>query len=215
MRLVWLAGFFGSPLLLHAAIVGQSSMLMTGFAVLIALLFFLRGQVPAVMVAVMALASLGFGALAWVNVEFSTNLALLTQSSSYLLVAWLFGRTLRRGRTPLISTMAAFEHGGTLPPELAPYTRRVNWFWTLLMAAMSIAALLLGRFASAAAWSWFTNVVSWLVIGAGYFGEYFYRLWRWPNYRHTGPIRTLINIIARAPEYFGVDSAAMRAGDGK
>lgn len=202
MRLVWLAGFFGSPLLLHAAVVRQHSGLMVAFALLVSALLMTRGRVPALMVWLMAAGAAVFAAVSWTNVGVSANLALFTQSASYLLVAWIFGASLRAKRTPLIEAMAAVEHGGALPAELKPYTRRVTIFWTVLMGGMSVVAVFLGAFASQAAWSWFTNMISWLLIAAGYFGEYYYRLRRWPSYRHSGPIQTLFNIIARAPEYF-------------
>src|SRR5471030_343302 len=42
----------------------------------------------------------------------------------YLSLLWFFGRTLWRGKEPLVTRLARRVHG-TLPPEVAAYTRRV------------------------------------------------------------------------------------------
>jgi hypothetical protein len=57
-----------------------------------------------------------------------------------LLLAWHFGATLRPGQEPLITRYTRAELG-LLPPELAGYTRRLTWLWTLFFLAFAMANL--------------------------------------------------------------------------
>jgi uncharacterized membrane protein len=58
-----------------------------------------------------------------------------------LLLAWHFGATLRAGHEPLITRYTRAEQG-RLPPELAGYTRRLTWLWTLFFLAFAVVNLL-------------------------------------------------------------------------
>jgi uncharacterized membrane protein len=71
---------------------------------------------------------------------------LLVPAAILALVAWGFGRSLRRGRMPLITRIAtALE--GPLPPPLLDYTRRLTLAWATLLALLAAANLLLALFA--------------------------------------------------------------------
>jgi len=102
----------------------------------------------------------------------------------------LFGASLRRGSTPLISRIARLERG-ELTPELARYTRRLTLIWTLLFLAMAAESLLLALFAPLALWSWFVNVWNYVFVAALFIGEYFYRRIRFAHYRHASPLALL------------------------
>jgi uncharacterized membrane protein len=106
-----------------------------------------------------------------------------------LALAWVFGRTLFGGRTPLVSRFAELEQGGSLPPELARYTRRLTWVWTLFLLALAGASAGLSASGDREAWSWFTNFASYLLVGALFFGEYVYRRVRFRRYRHDSPLK--------------------------
>ena len=54
----------------------------------------------------------------------------------YLALLALFGRTLRPGHEPLITRFARRVHG-TLPPQLAAYTRRLTIAWCVFFGAQS------------------------------------------------------------------------------
>ena len=164
MSMVWLAGLLGSPLLLHAAIVQHSRALLLAYCGLVLLLFLLRGRMPALVVGVTALCSLAFGLLSWVDSVTGANVALFSQTLAYGLATWAFGRTLRAGRTPLIEHFANVYHRGHFPDRLRRYTRGVTVMWTVLMAVLALVSLVLGLFGTQQAWSWFTNVVSWVLI---------------------------------------------------
>lgn len=108
-------------------------------------------------------------------------------------LCWLFGRTLVHGRVPLIARFALMEQG-TLTEELAAYTRRLTWLWTLLFAGAALASLLLALSGSRDAWSLFTNLVNYLLVAALFLGEFAYRRLRYRSFRHQSPLQLLRNV---------------------
>ena len=110
-----------------------------------------------------------------------------------LALCWLFGRTLMHGRVPLIARFALMEQG-TLTEELAAYTRRLTWLWTLLFAGAALASLLLALSGNRDAWSLFTNLVNYLLVAALFLGEFAYRRLHYRNYRHQSPLQLLRNV---------------------
>jgi len=60
-------------------------------------------------------------------------------------IAWIFARSLRRGRTPLIGrAIVALDGVKQLEdPAVARYARRLTWVWTIYQAALAFAAALL------------------------------------------------------------------------
>jgi uncharacterized membrane protein len=110
-----------------------------------------------------------------------------------LALCWLFGRTLARGRVPLIARFALMEQR-TLSDELAAYARRVTWLWTLLFAGAAIASALLALSGNRDAWSLFTNFVNYVLVAALFLGEFVYRRLRFRNYRHESPLQLLRNV---------------------
>jgi uncharacterized membrane protein len=110
-----------------------------------------------------------------------------------LALCWLFGRTLARGRVPLISRFALMEQG-VLSDELAAHARRVTWLWTLLFAGAAAASAALALSGNRDAWSLFTNLVNYLLVAALFLGESVYRRLRFRNYRHHSPLELLRNV---------------------
>ncbi|MBU6501623.1 MAG: hypothetical protein KGQ35_02040 [Burkholderiales bacterium] len=88
-----------------------------------------------------------------------------------LLLGLAFGRSLRPGRTPLVTQFAALLHG-PLSPAVLRYTRRATWAWTLFFAAMAIASLLLFALAPIADWSVFANLLGLPLVGLMFGAEY-------------------------------------------
>jgi uncharacterized membrane protein len=106
-----------------------------------------------------------------------------------LALSWLFGRTLAKGRTPLVSRFAELEQGGALSEELARYTRRLTWVWTVFLLALAAISAWLAASGDRVTWSWFTNFASYALLGALFLGEFAYRRVRYRNYRHDSPIK--------------------------
>jgi len=104
-------------------------------------------------------------------------------------LCWLFGRTLAKGRTPLISRFAEIEQNGTLTAELARYTRRLTWIWTVFFIALAAISAWLAVSGDRVAWSWFTNFASYLLVGGLFLGEFVYRRIRYRRYRHDSPVK--------------------------
>ena len=61
------------------------------------------------------------------------------------LVAWIFARSLHRGRTPLIGrAIAALDGAAQLnDPAVARYARRLTWVWVIYQTALATIATLL------------------------------------------------------------------------
>ena len=134
--------------------------------------------------------------------EIAARLAFLPPILIYVFVCWVFARTLLPGREPLVTRIARLVRDGELPEPLVEHTRRVTWLWAVVPAVMAAISLALARFAEPATWSLFTNVVSYLVLGALFLLEYLYRLLRYPAIRHDSPWQVASRLAWRAPEVF-------------
>lgn len=86
-----------------------------------------------------------------------------------------FALTLRRGHTPLITTMAHRLHG-PLSEEMIRYTRRVTVAWTLFFAGQLLTSVLLFCFAPLTAWSVFVNLLDIPLVVTMFAAEYAVRL---------------------------------------
>lgn len=76
----------------------------------------------------------------------------------------LFASSLVVGRTPLVSRFAILMRGPA-PDVVMRYGRHATIVWSIFFFIMIAASLYLSLFASLAAWSWFTNVFSYLLVG--------------------------------------------------
>src|SRR5690348_14537729 len=98
----------------------------------------------------------------------------VTHAGINLLLLWVFGRTLLRGREPLVTQFARRVHG-TIPADIEAYTRRVTAAWCMFFAAQVLLSALLLATASLDAWSLFINVLSFPLVALMFVGEYLYR----------------------------------------
>ena len=168
------------PLWSHAVIAaGNAAWSLPGLALLVALALLVRNRAlprsPPLLVLLAAIA--GAGA---VDLVAAVPLALyLPPIVIPALLAWVFARTLLPGRKPLIVRFAEEVMGRYDPePELARYMRGLTWFWTLLLAALALQALLLALLASPVTWSLFANGINYLIVVAAFVGEFALRCWR-------------------------------------
>ena len=121
-------------------------------------------------------------------------------------LAWLFGRTLRAGREPLIATFARLERAQLLhmpnvdlPPEMLGYTRTLTQIWSILLCGMAIAAALLSWSGMLGWWAWFTGAISYALLGVLFAGEYVYRRLRFSQYSHANPFQFAWFLIKSGP----------------
>lgn len=136
-----------------------------------------------------------------------------------VLVASLFGRSLRHGSTPLIARFIAAVEGPERlqEPGLMRYARQLTWFWTLLPAVQAsvLAVLLLcaepgGLFAALgvaspmpvpADWAQsYAHVGGYVVIAAAFLLEHAYRRWRLRHLTHPRLHELALGIAARWPQ---------------
>ena len=114
-----------------------------------------------------------------------------------VLLAWVFGRTLVRGREALVTGFARRVHV-TLPPHIESYTRRVTAAWCLFFAAQVLISALLFCIAPLDTWSLFVNVLTLPLIALMFVTEYIYRIVRFPDHPHV-PIWTGIRLFVGRP----------------
>jgi uncharacterized membrane protein len=135
-------------------------------------------------------------------------------------MAWVFGRTLQHGETPLIERVARAIRGPDNPVNdaVVAYTRRVTQAWTVLfvvLAAVNLVLALLARpggllhaagiepglSVPLAAWSTFANLVTYLLIGALFVIEYVVRGRLFPEQPYHGPA-DFVRRLARVGHLF-------------
>src|SRR3989304_2035879 len=154
-----------TPLVLHFAIVWDSWPLLLGFVGLAALGLAIGSRARAARPWILALGAAGVLGFVWLDHRTAAQIAFAWPILVYLAIAWVFGRTLRAGRMPLIERIARLvDHGDSMPRELIRYTRVLTWIWTVLPLGMALVSALLAQFASPAAWSLFTNVLSYAAL---------------------------------------------------
>ena len=137
---------------------------------------------PAVLLAAAVL-----GVALWAAAAIPGLLLYLPPLVIYLAFFTFFARTLRRGQEPLVSRFARIERGGVLAPDLARYTRNLTRAWAVFFVVMAAVSVALAVTGPLAAWSLFSNVVSYLLIVLFFVLEYVYRRVRYRHHPHATP----------------------------
>ncbi len=120
-------------------------------------------------------------------------------------MAWVFGSTLRHGRTPLIERAIILLHGPAdgISAEIIAYARHLTMIWATLFAVLATINFTLAAIAKPGgmllsagmdpaitvpleAWSLFANVLNYLIVAAMFVVEYLMRLRRFPERSHGG-----------------------------
>jgi uncharacterized membrane protein len=114
----------------------------------------------------------------------------LEHAGTYSLLCATFGRTLRRGRTPMISQFARIVHG-ELSPALLAYTRSATWAWTLYFAGIAGLSLLLFWFAPISIWSTFAYLLGIPLLTLMFAAEYAARCYFLPPGERAGPLEAI------------------------
>ena len=105
----------------------------------------------------------------------------------YVSLLILFARTLRPGRTALVTGLALRLRGG-LTPAMQSYTRTVTKAWCAFFVLQLTASAVLLAFAPARAWSLFVNVLDAPLIAAMVLAEFAIRRWRFRHDQHSSPL---------------------------
>lgn len=100
------------------------------------------------------------------------------------LLAWVFGRTLADGSTPLIVTFAKMIHP-TLPREIESYARKVTVAWTWFFVITCAISVVLYMAAPLYAWSAFALLLQWPSVAVFFIGEYLLRKKLFKTFDHA------------------------------
>jgi uncharacterized membrane protein len=187
--MLWLA--LGYPLLAHLSVVLESPRLQW-----LALVWLLGAALGAALIRRRPWAWLtwiGLAALLYWLVVAGHGLYALYVPPAVIPAALLlaFAGSLREGHEPLITRFARAMHDGDLPADLVAYTRQVTVLGCVVCAALFGSAVLLALFATARVWSFMTNFIHYLLLGAVFVFEYAWRRIRFRHHSHLGFIRFL------------------------
>jgi uncharacterized membrane protein len=100
------------------------------------------------------------------------------------LLAWVFGRTLADGSTPLIASFAKIIHP-TLPTEIEEYARKVTVAWVWFFILTCVISVLLYVSAPLALWSGFAILLQWPSVALFFVGEYLLRKKLFKKFDHA------------------------------
>lgn len=128
----------------------------------------------------------------------------ISHATAYLFLLWYFGRTLARGREPIITRFARSVHG-PLQPGMELFTRKLTIAWCVFFAAQLIASALLFALASLNTWSLFINVLNLPLLALMFAGQFVYRMVRHPEYPRAS--------LWRAIEAFTKDASLSKSAE--
>jgi uncharacterized membrane protein len=193
------------PLLAHfATLSGRPGLIAAsiGWLLVLTCLPGLRRRSPA------AWAALGAALVGLYAIAGSTAPRLLQLLPPMLIIgfmAWVFGHTLRRGRTPLIESIIRALHGpqDDLDEDIVRYARRLTGVWTALFVLLAVINAALALCAKPGGllltvgvqpaltvplslWSLFANVLNYLLVAALFIGEFAFRRSRFPQQPYRG-----------------------------
>ena len=124
---------------------------------------------------------------------------LLQQAGFYSIMAFTFGRSLRKGSIPLCTQIADKVHGPLSALELR-YTRQVTVAWVIFFLGNVAANFLLFEFAPLSVWSVFVNFCSLPLILLMFAAEYAVRRRVLPQVQGSGLIAALRVYFADSPQ---------------
>ena len=101
-----------------------------------------------------------------------------------LILALLFGGTLRAGHKPFITTLAERVHR-VFTADMAAYTRKATLAWTLYFIGMAAVSVALYALAPFDAWALFANLLTPLAVALMFVGEYLLRYRLHPEFERT------------------------------
>ena len=102
----------------------------------------------------------------------------------HLLLATVFGLTLKAGRESLITALARRVHG-SLTPDMEIYSRKVTVVWTIYFLAMAAVSALLFAFASFVTWAAFATLATPCAMAALFVGEHLLRYRLHPEFERA------------------------------
>jgi len=196
-RRAFSAGVLLYPLVMHVLIVyGRLAPALFGLMLisLVAGIFSLSDPYgkPQALCYVLVAVSAGIGLVS--DREFAFYLPSIVFS---LLIAGAFANTLRVGETPMIERFMRLQHGDDMPPALVRYARQLTVIWSVFCVAMALTSAVLAIFASLEAWSFFANVINYLLIVLLFIGQFIYGFLRHQALRPAEIVPTAARTVVR------------------
>lgn len=118
----------------------------------------------------------------------------LIPALAYLSVALLFGHTLRHPPS-LLERMVRLQFP-EFKPGIAEYLRQLTWLWTGFFVASAAICAILAALPDSRAWTAFTGLAVYVLMGVLGIGEYFYRPRRFPGLDMPSPVESF-KVLAR------------------
>jgi len=163
------------PLVLHVCISTQRLSVASYYLAGMLLLPLVNGIVGQLRVSVFAVVCGILSAILLVALKSHELLVFkLLPVTAHVVLFGLFAVSLCGGRTPVITRFAA-AMGSELSTEEVIYTRRVTIAWTAFFLVMAILSGGLAVFSSDTTWSWFVNVISYVLVGLLFIIEFWVR----------------------------------------
>jgi uncharacterized membrane protein len=156
--------------------------------------------VAALIIRSRAAAAIGICLVALLGAAVASHQQLLAAVPSIalnLLMAGVFGMTLRAGETPLIVRIAELDDPSELTPAFTRYLRGLTQAWTIFFVVMAVLSLLLMLYAPFEWWSLFVNVLTWPLFGLMFAAEWAIRRAVFPHL----PAHTPLHIVTRVFAY--------------
>jgi uncharacterized membrane protein len=145
-------------------------------------------------------------------------------------MAWVFGHTLRGGRTPLIESIIRALNGpeDSLDADVLGYARRLTGVWTALFVLLEVINMVLALCADPGGllltfglqpvvtvplslWSLFANVLNYALVAALFVVEFLYRQRRFPQQPYRG-LLDFTRRVAGLGAMYGHASTASQPG---
>jgi len=204
-RQVTTACAFAYPLVAHLAVARNSARLTIAAVALLALSALLRSLTQGRLAAWLAV-PLVIGGCWWLMHSSMEVLPLyLPPVLVPAFLAWIFGQTLLRGRTPLIERLVLVLHGPDTVPEdgVLAYARHLTQAWAVLFIGLAATNLLLAIFAEPEVWSLFANLIAYVIVLVFFVAEYAYRRRRFPQQPYRNMFEFVQRVLANWPALVG------------
>ncbi len=101
------------------------------------------------------------------------------------ILLWFFASTLLNGSTPLITRFASLMRQD-MPPAVLVYTRHATVAWVIYFLMMFIISLLLAFYAPIEMWSFFSNILSYILLLLMFLAEFTVRRMLLPEHMDYG-----------------------------
>jgi uncharacterized membrane protein len=134
------------------------------------------------------------GAIAWLAEHYGglglASVSGLSHAAIYLFLAGYFGRTLARGREPLLTRFARGIHG-ELPAPMEIFMRRLTVAWCVFCGGQVAVSVVLFAYAPLSAWSLFVNILNFPLVALMFLGQFAYRAIRHPDFPPASPWKVM------------------------